>query len=288
VIAAGETLRFTMFVGPIEVGFNRELSEADPVEWLAQSELEMAPFAGGDVRVFARSPNDGCDTRFNAVYRVEASYPPAASDPLSTAVQLDDARILGWASEVVDFQPGEGLADEWSDSTQALGAAEGTALDVVSLGRGGVIVLGFDRPIADGQGADFAVFENSFSETFLELAFVEVSSDGALFVRFDVAYSAVDGSQEFSELDTSDLGQFAGKYQRGAGTPFDLAVLRQHPEVSSGQVDLTAITHVRLLDIVGDGSVTDSFGRPIYDPYPTAESVGFDLDAVAVLNGALP
>ena len=41
---------------------------------------------------------------------------------------------------------------------------------------------------------------------------------------------------------------------------------------------------VRLVDIVGDGSCTDSFGRVIYDPYPTEGSAGFDLDAVGVIN----
>jgi len=34
------------------------------------------------------------------------------------------------------------------------------------------------------HGFDFAVFENSFNDSFLELAFVEVSSDGINFVRF--------------------------------------------------------------------------------------------------------
>jgi hypothetical protein len=28
----------------------------------------------------------------------------------------------------------------------------------------------------------------------------------------------------------------------------------------------------------------DSFGRPIFDPYPTVGSAGFDLDGIAVMN----
>jgi hypothetical protein len=38
------------------------------------------------------------------------------------------------------------------------------------------------------------------------------------------------------------------------------------------------------VDIVGDGTALDSFGSPIFDPYPTVGSAGFDLDGVAVMN----
>ena len=55
---------------------------------------------------------------------------------------------------------------------------------VVSLGDGGVAILTFDTPLSDGPGPDFAVFENAFLETFLELAFVEVSSDDVNYFRF--------------------------------------------------------------------------------------------------------
>ena len=58
---------------------------------------------------------------------------------------------------------------------------------MVSLGKGGSITLSFDPPVSNGDGWDFAVFENGFEDTFLELAYVEVSSDGVVFVRFDNA-----------------------------------------------------------------------------------------------------
>ena len=50
--------------------------------------------------------------------------------------------------------------------------------------------------------------------------------------------------------------------------------------------------YVRLIDVVGDGSTFDSFPaayggpHPIYDPYPTTGSSGFDLDAVGVIHYA--
>jgi hypothetical protein len=49
-------------------------------------------------------------------------------------------------------------------------------------------------------------------------------------------------------------------------------------------VDLQNIGFVRVVDMIGDGSETDSFGNPIYDPYPTTGSAGFDLDAIGVMH----
>jgi hypothetical protein len=77
----------------------------------------------------------------------------------------------------------------------------------LSLGDGGMAVLQFPNPIANGEGADFAVFENAFFSppnqnelAFCELAFVEVSSDGVNFIRFPA----------FSEQQTeSQIGGFA-------------------------------------------------------------------------------
>ena len=43
---------------------------------------------------------------------------------------------------------------------------------------------------------------------------------------------------------------------------------------------------MRIDDITGDGSCVDSAGNPIYDPYPSSESGGFDLNAVGVINYA--
>ena len=66
---------------------------------------------------------------------------------------------------------------------------------------------------------------------------------------------------------------------RAGGDAFDLAVLREHPLVKVGKVNLAWITQVRLVDIV-DGTQKDSRGRLIRDP-----SFGSaDIDAVAVLQ----
>lgn len=283
-LASSELLAFDAGGAEVEVGLTLDLSAGTADAWTRGAVVDLAGLEGERVRVFARAL--GCDIAFNALYDVHAAYPPAAGEPGSTAVALDDAAIVGWASSVIDITFGAEVDEAWRNADHALGPAEGTSVDVVSLGRGGHIVLGFDAPFADAAGPDLAVFENSFAPNFLELGRVSVSSDGETFVAFDVASTADAPVAAFGATDPSTLGQLAGRYAQGWGTPFDLATLRQRREVRAGQLDLTQVRYVRVDDVVGDGSETDSFGRVIYDPYPTVESAGFDLDAVAVLHTA--
>jgi len=57
-----------------------------------------------------------------------------------------------------------------------------------------------------------------------------------------------------------------------------------NPLVTSGQVNLSLIHYVRLIDIIGDGTLQDAYGRPIFDP--TGPGIGgADVDSVAVVNG---
>jgi hypothetical protein len=193
---------------------------------------------------------------------------------------MSDPAIVGWASGWLDYQPGPNVDPIWQTPDLAKGAAQGTQFDIVVLGDSGRITLMFDHPIADGAGWDLAVFENSFSDTFLELAWVEVSSDGAAFFRFP-SDSLTAASVPFvgGAVDPTDVDGLAGKYRAGFGTPFDLAQL-----AGTTGLDIAHVTHVRLVDVVGDGTAHDTSGDVIYDPYPTALSGGFDLDAVGVLH----
>ena len=76
-----------------------------------------------------------------------------------------------------------------------------------------------------------------------------------------------------------------GKHVSGQGTGFDLAELVSHPLVIGNLLNLSAIQYVRVIDVIGNGSTFDAFGRPIYDPYPTAfASGGFDLAGMGVLH----
>ena len=154
-----------------------------------------------------------------------------------------------------------------------------------SLGDSGVVILKFDNYISDNDGYDLAVFENSFSETFLELAFVEVSSDGVNFFRFP-SISLTDTSNNiggFGSLDATNLYNLAGKYSAGYGTPFDIADI---PDTAL--LNKQSIQYVKVIDVVGTNSnyaSLDSKGNKIIDPFPTPfSSGGFDLDAVAVLG----
>ena len=207
-------------------------------------------------------------------------YAPAAGQDGSTAIYMEDEAFLAWATGYENYIIGDNVNSSWQTPEKALGEAVGDSYDIVCLGRGGEITLTFDTPIADGDGYDFAVFENSFNDTFLELGYVEVSSNGTDFFRFDndsLTESMVGG---FGAVDPTNITGLAGKYKQGYGTPFDLAELADVNPL----LDVDNITYIKIVDIVGDGTYTDTSGDTIYDPYPTSGSAGFDLDAIGVLN----
>ena len=218
-----------------------------------------------------------------------AQYAPPAGQIGSLAIHKDSSIFVNWATAAVinpAYQyienPSLGLVST-GNATSTLGISNGT---VFSLGDGGNVVLTFEYPIRNGQGADFTVFENSFNDSFLELAFVEVSSDGVHFVRFP-AISNTDTSTQidgFGAIDATKLYNLAGKYRANYGVPFDLEELKD-----SANLDLNAITHVRIVDVVGSIDPAyarlDSRGVKINDPFPTPfPSSGFDLDALGVIH----
>ncbi len=209
-------------------------------------------------------------------------YAPAADQPGSTAIAKDAPSIVAWATGVLSYLPGSNVDAEFQTAGNAIGPATGNPGDIVSLGRGGQMTVTFDVPIADGAGPDFAVFENGFSDTFLELGFVEVSSDGTNFFRFNNDSLTPSAVNAFGSVDPTEINNLAGKYRQGFGTPFDLAELTG----ISPLLDPSNVTQIRLIDIVGDGSQFDTSGDPIYDPYPTVGSAGMDVDAVGVIHQA--
>ena len=219
-----------------------------------------------------------------AGFRVWAGpYSPAAGQEGSEAVPATSVRISAWAFDYTNYVIGEECDEIFQTPQFALGPATGDVFDIVTLGRGGQITLRFAPPITDGPGMDFAVFENAVTDTFLELAYVEVSSDGTNFVRF-IADSLTSNpiGPFFDFVDPTDLNGLAGSFRAGYGTPFDLADL---PD--SAVLDPARIGWVRILDVVGDGTSLDGDGDPIYDPYPTVQSGGFDLEAVGAIHQAL-
>ncbi|WP_256935167.1 DUF5074 domain-containing protein [Olleya sp. HaHaR_3_96] len=233
----------------------------------------------------------------NGVYKNEMAlgiYAPPADQTGSTAIAQNSPLFLEWATGATVTR---GLVNISDPSAMDLGsnyATVGTsdsALDiadagVVSLGDGGEAILTFDTPIKDGAGFDFAVFENSFSDTFLELAFVEVSSDGVNYFRFPSHSQTQTDTQVggFGSVDARYINNLAGKYRSGFGTPFDISDIDD-----SALLDKNNITHVKVIDAIGSidpaYATYDSYGNIINEPFSTPyASSGFDLNAIGVIN----
>lgn len=229
-------------------------------------------------------------------YALAGPFPPAAGQVGSDAVAGSDARFMVWANAAEITRGPTNIASAnpveagFGDAADATGPADATPDDpytVVSLGDGGSAMLTFPAPFGDVAGPDFAVFENSFSSSFLELAHVEVSSDGVHFFRFS-SLSLTPSSANIGEggsVNPTNIRNLAGKYLAGYGTPFDLAELRH----VSPDLDIQRITHVRVIDVIGTNDPAhashDSVGAIVIDPYPTNYYTGgFDLDAVGAFS----
>lgn len=184
---------------------------------------------------------------------------------------------LPYAREVISFQPGEGAGyGEVGFPDVVLGPPEGRgvlsgSLNVLSLGAGGEIILGFEgREIVNGEGPDFLVFENPFwpdgnsEEVFAELGEVSVSMDGETWHIFDCPYGVEDPPPYYG---------CAGWTPTMSFEPLEMTPLE--PELTGGdgfdlsQVGLERARYVRIRDLwgLGDG--------------PTR---GFDLDAVGLIH----
>jgi hypothetical protein len=223
-------------------------------------------------------------------FSLKAQFAPPAGVPGTSAIYKDSSVFTAWATGCSIVRGPQDISNTAlgvataGDSSMALGIAGSNG--IVSLGDGGQATLTFAQPITNGLGWDFAVFENSFDGQFLELAFVEVSSDGINFFRFPATSNTQDTAQvtSFGLLDATKLNNLAGKYEALYGTPFDLDELENTPGL-----DVTVITHVRIVDVVGSiqsqYATYDSNGHPINDPWNTPFiSSGFDLDAVGVIH----
>ncbi len=226
-----------------------------------------------------------------------AQFAPEAGVAGTTAMHADSSAFVAWATGIEVERgpmniadPSLGLANFGPDLTVALGRPGGT-MDVISLGDGGSATLTFASPIYNGPGPDFAVFENGLVNAqdnticFLELAFVEVSSDGENFFRFPAVSKVQDTAQVggFDCIHASLIHNFAGKYSVFYGTPFDLDEVEDN-----ALLDKMKVTHVRIIDVVGDidpeYATKDSEDHIVNDPWPTPfGSSGFDLDAVGVI-----
>jgi len=243
-----------------------------------------------------------------ALHAQAGPYDPQVGFGSTDAIARDDPRIIGWATSGTIVRGSADISDPGAPNvlfgsvSNAYGAADAMVDDgtpTVSLGDGGMVTMTFGFSIQNYAGPDFAIFENGFvpdglttGAAFLELAHVEVSSDGLNFFRFDsVSLTQTstqtlggDGGDPYGNTDASDLHNLAGKYIAGYGTPFDLQELAG----VSPLLDIDAVTHIRVIDVVGsidsEYGTLDSMDNLINDPFTTfVPQGGFDLDAIAIL-----
>ena len=218
-----------------------------------------------------------------------AQFAPPAGFQGTTAIHKDSSVFVNWATSCeVELGP-EDISNPQSPlvNTGSPSMAIRDNNGIVSLGDGGYAILSFENKIVNGTGWDFAVFENAFSDNFLELAFVEVSSNGVDYFRFPATSLTQDTIQigPFDNIqNTEKINNLAGKYRANYGTPFDLDDLSEIEDL-----DINAISNVKLIDVVGWISDSycsfDDLGNKINDPFPTAFSNScFDLDAIGIIH----
>jgi hypothetical protein len=159
------------------------------------------------------------------------------------------------------------------------GTSEGS-LDVLSLGNGGSLVVSFEpNAIVDGPGVDFIVFENPFwiggdpQHPYAEPGVVSVSDDGVTWKPFPCTatnasgapYGSCAGHSPVYSAPTNGISPFDPAI--AGGDAFDLA-----------DVGLTRARYVRIVDQGGEPCTAGS----------KKNNNGFDLDAIAIINAALP
>lgn len=196
------------------------------------------------------------------------SYPGPSS--------IDCGPDAPYATEVVSFSPGSeaGYGQEKMPDVvlgpPLPGSPQNGSLDVLSLGHGGTVVLGFgERVLIDGPGVDFVIWENVFwidgdpTAPFAELGTVAVSEDGEAWLAFPCDPDLSDG------YDTGCAGwRPRAEFEVCADFPLD-------PEQTGGdgfdlaEIGLASARYIKITDasFLGD-----------------APSAGFDLDAVGLVN----
>lgn len=191
------------------------------------------------------------------------------TDAPSHAVHDD----LPYARELVSFAPGVHAGFGQANLPGVVfgppgGGGARASLDVVSLGVGGHIVVGFgDRDIVDGPGPDFVVFENAFyiagtdRDVFAELGEVSVSQDGKTWAAFacDPERAAATSCAGQTPTETYDPAELVPLDPLASGgDAFDLADL-----------DIEWARFVRIRDRATEGA---------------GNNAGFDLDAVGLVH----
>lgn len=210
--------------------------------------------------------------------------PPHEDRPADAGYGYDGGvlRADRFVTHVVSFTPGpcagfgqSAMPDVVFGPPHGAGDAQG-GYDVVSLGVGGEIVLGFDDAIVDGVGDDFVVFENAFfaggnsTRVAADLGEVAVSDDGATWTAFPCTAT------------TYPFGACAGWHPVYSSPENGISPVA--PEAGGDRYDLAAIgvaraRFVRIRDMRSNDDCPA--GAPV-------KNYGFDLDAIVSVNAERP
>jgi hypothetical protein len=242
----------------------------------------------------------GCSGGENAVAdagRAESGHVDAGhfvlappTDASNDSSSFPDGPPLRFITSVVGFD--QGTCAGWG-ANDLPGIVEGPprgggtitgSTDVVSLGGGGSIVVGFaPDAIEDGPGVDFIVFENPFllggdsGARYAEPGEVAVSDDGVNWTAFpctDTTQAEPDGG--WGATQCGGINPVMSNPSNSI-SPFDVA------HAGGDQYDLADIgvkhaRYVRIRNIVAS--------EPCPDAGPKPDKNGFDLDAIAIINVA--
>ncbi len=244
------------------------------------------PLACGSSTETPGSPDSGSISLGDSGY-IDSPDPDADKGVVDGGFLGPDGSILPkhrFAAKVESFTPGTcagfgstAMPDIVLGPPVGAGDLKGS-LDVVSLGVGGEIVLSFDdNVIVDGPGVDFIVFENAFyaggneDQPVVDLAEVSVSEDGTTFTPFPCAppaappYDACAGWHPVYSAPNNGISPLDPAKAGGDG--FDLST-----------IGVAKARFVKIKDKASDPcNVT-----------PKPDNAGFDLDAIAVVNGEKP
>ena len=247
---------FALFIAALAVAACGKDDEATP-----------SPDAGS----FTSAPPDG-----------GAVEPTPGSRPLDAGYTFDGGTLRAdrFVTKVVAFSPGTcsgfgkgAMPDVVYGPPHGAGNQQGS-FDVVSLGIGGEIVIGFDNAIVDGPGDDFVVFENAFfangnpERPAADPGEVSVSDDGATWTTFPCTATS------------APYGSCAG-WHPVFSSP-ENGILPTSPEAGGDRFDLSSIGVARARFVrIKDKSTEECPTRPVVN-------LGFDLDALVIVNAETP
>jgi hypothetical protein len=233
---------------------------------------------------------DGSSTTGDAALRYDAGSDDATGTEAPSSV-ADRCKTSSnrFITQVIAFDPGTCAGYGANEMPGVVcgppegGGADQGSTDVVSLGGGGSIVVGFGaNGIVDGPGDDFIVFENPFDiggnphNVYSEPGEVSVSEDGVTWTVYPCTDTTEGGG---------DAGQCAGIHPVYSNpnspnliSPFDVGAAGGDA-YDLHTIGVTRARYVRIRDIAVEACP---------DAGPRLNTNGFDLDAISIVNALVP